>query len=112
MSILLKRLFENEDKFFPIDKIGRWWDKNEEIDLVAFNENEDKILFGEVKWSNKPVGTNIYNDLKRKAKLVKWGTEKRREYFCLFQRVVLTDEMKKVSKKGKHSSFEEDRLLI
>ena len=105
-------VLKNEDKFFPINKIGRWWDKNEEIDLIALNENEDKILFGEVKWSNKPVGTNIYDDLKRKAKLVKWGTEKRREYFCLFSKSGFTDEMKKVAKKESLALFEEDRLLI
>ena len=105
-------VLKNEDKFFPINKIGRWWDKNEQIDLIALNENEDKILFGEVKWSNKPVGTNIYDDLKRKAKLVKWGTEKRREYFCLFSKSGFTDEMKKVAKKESLALFEEDRLLI
>ncbi len=105
-------VLKNEDRFFPIDKIGRWWDRNEEIDLVAFNENEDKILFGEVKWSNKPVGTNIYDDLKRKAKLVEWGTEKRKEYFCLFSKSSFTDEMKKTAKKESVFLFDEDGLLI
>jgi len=33
-------------------KIGRWWHKNEEIDLVAFNEKEKKAILREVKWKN------------------------------------------------------------
>ncbi|ACJ16241.1 DEXX-box atpase, C-terminus [Thermococcus onnurineus NA1] len=35
---------------FKFTKIGRWWHKNEEIDLVALNEQEKKALFIEVKW--------------------------------------------------------------
>ncbi|MGL5901488.1 MAG: ATP-binding protein, partial [Cetobacterium sp.] len=34
---------------FAIRNLGRWWDKNEEIDIVALGE--DEILFGECKWS-------------------------------------------------------------
>ncbi len=63
------------------------------------NEKEDKILFGEVKWSNKPVGIDIYADLKRKAKLVQWGSPDRKHYFCLFSKSGFTEEMKKVSKR-------------
>jgi len=28
----------HEDRIFPIENAGRWWTKNEEIDLVALNE--------------------------------------------------------------------------
>lgn len=49
-----------------MDKVGRWWDKNEEIDIVALNEDEKKALFGEVKWSNRLVGMDVYENLKRK----------------------------------------------
>jgi AAA+ ATPase superfamily predicted ATPase len=54
--------------------MGRWWDRNEEIDLVAIGE--DTILFGEVKWSRKPVGTDIYKALRTKAANVKMGERK------------------------------------
>ncbi|MGC8935940.1 MAG: ATP-binding protein [Candidatus Methanomethylicaceae archaeon] len=32
-------------------KIGRWWDKGEEIDILGLNEYERRALFVEVKWS-------------------------------------------------------------
>jgi hypothetical protein len=80
------------------EKIGKWWDKNEEIDIVAINDETKEILFGECKWSEKPVGTNIYDDLKRKAELVDWQTDKRKEYFILFSKSGFTDEMKKIAK--------------
>ncbi len=102
----------NEDKFFLIDRIGRWWDRNEEIDLVALNENENKILFGEVKWSNKPVGVNIYEDLKRKAKLVQWGSENRNEYYCLFSKSGFTEDMLKLAKHEKVKLFHKDQLIV
>ncbi len=57
---------------FRFTKIGRWWKKSEEIDLVALNEREKKALFVEVKWkslSEREV-RGILKDLERKADLV------------------------------------------
>ena len=30
-------IWHNRLNFFPFSKIGKWWDKNEEIDLVVVN---------------------------------------------------------------------------
>lgn len=105
---ILKR---NEEKFFAIESIGRWWDRNEEIDIVALNEKENRILFGEVKWSNKPVGVDIYENLKRKTGLVQWGKEGRKEYFCLFSKSSFTDGMKRIAKKENVMLFHKDNLI-
>ncbi len=78
---------------FPFSRIGRWWNRAEEIDVVAVNENENSILFAEVKFSNRPVGLNIYDDLLRKAHLVTWGHSGRREYFALFSAAGFTPAM-------------------
>ncbi len=61
------------DSFFPFTAVGKWWDKHEEIDIVAINPQLNSILFGEVKWSNKPVGIDVYENLKQKARRVLWG---------------------------------------
>lgn len=79
--------------------IGRWWQKNEEIDIVALNDENREIYFGEAKWSRKPVGIDILNDLKRKAVLVEWYREKRKEHFMLFSRSGFTDALKDRAKK-------------
>ncbi|NJE04589.1 ATP-binding protein [Thermococcus sp. M36] len=57
---------------FKFTKIGRWWHKNEEIDLVALNEQEKKALFIEVKWKelNEKEAGGILKDLESKAELV------------------------------------------
>ncbi len=47
------------------DSIGRWWDKGEEIDLVAVKGK--KLIVGECKWTNKPVDNSTFVKLKRKS---------------------------------------------
>ena len=90
---------------------GCWWDRNEDIDLIALNSKTNEILFGEVKWSNKPVGTNIYEDLKKKSQRVEWGRKNRKEYFALFSKTGFTPNMKKVAKKEKVYLFHKDKLI-
>lgn len=104
-------LHRHQDKIFIFHRIGRWWDKNEEIDIVALNEATNEILFGEVKWSKKEVGTNIYEELKRKSQKVEWGRKDRKEYFCLFSKSGFTPRMKLAAKKEKIFLFEKDKYI-
>ncbi|ASJ05047.1 ATP-binding protein [Thermococcus barossii] len=57
---------------FRFTKIGRWWHRGEEIDLLALNEREKKALFVEVKWKElrEKEARGILRDLERKATLV------------------------------------------
>lgn len=69
---------------FDFDKIGRWWHKDNEIDIVALNSETKEILFAECKWQEKVDAEKILYELKEKAKLVYWHSEKRREYYAIF----------------------------
>lgn len=75
------------------NQVGRWWTKDAEIELVGLNEDDNAILFGEVKWSVNKVGVDILTDLRKKAALVDWGKENRKEYFTLFSRSGFTEEL-------------------
>ena len=86
-------LWKHRENIFPFDSVGRWWHKNEEMDIVAINRELNSILFGEVKWSTKPVGTDVYEDLKHKARMVEWGKAGRKEFFCLFSKSGFTEGM-------------------
>ena len=58
---------------FRFSRIGRWWHRNEEIDLVALNEREKTALLVEVRWStltSKDVG-KILSVLERKSEFMK-----------------------------------------
>ncbi len=100
-KIALSVLRENADLFFPFDKLGRWWERNEEIDIVGFNKELNSILFAEVKWSEKPVGINIYDELKTKAEKVQWGNSKTLKHFALFSRKGFTNDLLKLAEKEK-----------
>ena len=63
----LARLARRVELSFLPERIGRWWDRELEIDVVAVSEPDSAILVGECKWSEKPVGTNVLEDLKRKT---------------------------------------------
>ncbi len=73
-------VWENHD----YQKVGRWWYKSSEIDIVALNDDENKILFGECKWSENVNPEAIYHDLKEKKDEVRWGDKNREEEFLIF----------------------------
>lgn len=104
-------LSRDQTKIFSFDRLGRWWDRNEEIDLVALNEKEKKILLGEVKWSNKPVGLNILEELKRKSSQIDWERSKRKEYYCLFSKSGFTETIIKQAREERILLFHKDRIV-
>ena len=69
-----------EDKF---TKLGRWWHRDKEIDLVALNEETKEIAFFEVKWSDLQLGeaSRILAGLEEKSESVDWNNENRKEHF-------------------------------
>ncbi len=79
------------------DRVGRWWYKGEEIDIVALNEKRHEIIFMECKWGSlgKRDVKRIISELKRKAKLVKWNEGDRLERFGVFGRKISSkDELR------------------
>lgn len=64
-------------------KIGTWWSKGGEIDLVCLDESKKEALFLECKWSvlGKVEARRILYELKEKSKFVEW--DRKNEYFGL-----------------------------
>jgi len=71
---------------FKFSKIGAFWTrKNDvEIDVVALNEEEGKIFFGECKLQGTRFKGVDAQRLKEKAAAVKWRLGEREEYYALF----------------------------
>lgn len=69
---------------FQYTKIGKWWRKEEEIDIVALNNETKDILFAECKWKEHVDAEDVLGKLVEKAKRVKWNNKKRKEYYCIF----------------------------
>ena len=78
---------------FELQKLGSWWDKRTEIDIVGINNTTRDILFGECKWSKNPLGLDILKNLYNKAHQVPWHHQDRREWFVLASRSGFQDSL-------------------
>ncbi len=67
-------------EYIKYPKVGTWWYKDTEIDIVAIDESKSKILFGECKWSDDVDAKKLLEELKQKAKKVKWHKNRKEEY--------------------------------
>jgi uncharacterized protein len=95
---------------FRLNRVGRYWEKEAEIDLVGLGEENDVAVFGEAKWTNKPMSIGIYEQLKQKAKRVTWKNETRREFYILFSRSGFSDELRNTALTEPLFLVEGDRL--
>lgn len=78
-------------------KVGNWWYKEDEIDVVALNDAEETILFGECKWSKQKVGKELLRKLENKTENVRWKNNDRREKLALFSKSGFTDELYRIA---------------
>lgn len=111
-KVSIELLWGFREKIFPFERVGRWWDKDNELDMVALNAADKEILFGEVKWSNKPLGTNIFEELKRKSESVDWHNATRKVHYLLCSKSGFTKDMLDLAKKEKVLLIHKDKLLM
>ncbi len=88
-----------QDELFDFHRLGKWWEKEQEIDIVACGERGEDMLFAEVKWSTKKVGIDVYHELKTKAQLV--PDKPRRQHYALLSRSGFTAAMEKLAREEK-----------
>ncbi len=87
-ELILNEIFHY---FFDYPSVGRWWYKEDEIDIVALNEKRSKILFGECKWSENIDGELLYYQIKEKKKSVRWKKNDRKEEYVIFAKSFESD---------------------
>ncbi len=92
----LSRLAIAKQLPFVPEQIGRWWDKNREIDVVAIGE--EALLVGECKWTSRPVGVNVLDGLKEASAGLLTQTRRDRILFALFARAGFTADLKGLAK--------------
>ncbi|MBR0164412.1 MAG: ATP-binding protein [Lachnospiraceae bacterium] len=87
---------------FHFTKVGRWWDAHMEIDIVALDEENKKMILGECKYRNKPVGTDILRELEEKGQLIPWNREEREVWYILFSISGFTTELEDIARERKN----------
>lgn len=91
--IAAETLREHEKELFTFERIGRWWDRNHEIDVLALNRAENRAIAAEVKWSERPVGLEAYRVLQKKAEAAFSGDFRPTVTYALFSRKGFTPGM-------------------
>ncbi len=54
-----------------VSRIGRWWYREDEIDILGVDENDRIVLVGECKYTNDPVDVGLYYQLEQKSRKLK-----------------------------------------
>jgi AAA+ ATPase superfamily predicted ATPase len=84
-ALLIRR---NSERILPFrfSRIGSFWTRRNdvEIDIVALNNEEGKILFGECKLAGKKFSLADGERLQAKARAVTWRAGRRKEFYALF----------------------------
>jgi uncharacterized protein len=78
--------------FIP-ERIGGWWDRDNEIDVLAISQTEKAALVGECKWSINPIGINVLEDLKQKIHALLQNNDIQTVQYALFSRSGFTPAM-------------------
>ena len=68
------------------DRLGRWWYKDTEIDLLALSSARKELMIGEIKWTKKPISRKYIELLIKKTKQVQWRNTNRKEKYILISR--------------------------
>ncbi|MGD2092079.1 MAG: ATP-binding protein [Candidatus Aminicenantes bacterium] len=87
---------------FKFTRVGRWWDKNTEMDIVGLNEDTKEIILGECKYTNVKVDMDLFYQLIQKGREVPWNKNHRREYYILFSKSGFTHELLNLAKERKN----------
>jgi len=93
---LLTEMKTNHKLPFTFTSMGKWWFKNNEIDLIALDEEKQTATFIETKWSNlnKQDCQRILQNLKAKAQHFKWP-RKNENYAIIAKKINEKEELKK-----------------
>ena len=91
---------------FCFNRLGRWWNNKEEIDLAAFDDEGNEIIFGECKYRAKPMDIDVFETLLSKKNQVAWKKDSRMEQFILFSISGFTERLQKLA------SSREDLILF
>lgn len=78
----------NEHAMLPFvyARIGTWWHRGDEVDIVCLRDDGHRILLCEVKWQDDVDAGRVLERLREKAPRVAWHNDRRDEYFCVVAR--------------------------
>lgn len=97
LSTLWKMNSEGKWPFY-FSNAGRWWDNKTEIDIVAYDQNNVHMIFGECKYHKNPIDIDVFYDLVKKTEAVTWKQNERKNWYVLFSISGFTDQLQALVK--------------
>jgi len=94
-----------------LTKWGKWWRKDEEIDIVALNEDTGDILFCECKWQNRKTDRGTIVELMRKSGLVEWMNQNRMNHHAVVSKRGFTEDAKRFALENRVHIFTLQELV-
>jgi AAA+ ATPase superfamily predicted ATPase len=91
-DFVLEDILQNPKKYldFMPKKVGRWWNNNQEIDIVAFDD--ENITFIECKWQNSVDKEKVKSQLIEKSAVLK--EDRVKSYLVVTKSDYLEEEIK------------------
>lgn len=98
VSEFLSEMQANRTLPFNFTSIGKWWYKQDEIDLIALDEENQTATFIETKWSNlnQTDCQRILQNLRNKTK--QFGWKQKNENYAIVAKSI--EEKKQLTSKG------------
>lgn len=89
---------------FNISRIGSYWNSNTEIDVVAIDEQNKRLLAGECKFYEKPIGMRVYSELLKKCGRIS-EFKGYKVIYAIFSKSGFEERLEEIAK-------ENDRLIL
>lgn len=65
-------------------RIGAWWYREAEVDILGLDEAEGRLLLAECKWQDDVDADRVRRGLARVAERIRWRKEERTETYAVF----------------------------
>jgi hypothetical protein len=91
-------------------RVGRYWDRTAEIDIVAVNERHQPVLAAECKWGANPVGPDVLDALRDNVRRL-WPQQARRVRLLLFSGADFTPALKTAAASSDAILVDAEKLL-
>lgn len=113
LEVIQSRKGIDGEEYLKFTRIGRWWWKEEEIDLIAFNPNTDKSILIECKWQDDVNGNEIASNLINKMNNIRYrGKNKNKDHIVLIFAKSFRDDSKHIDKIGATNIFYIDLKIM
>ena len=88
---------KGKNEFFDISSIGRWWDKENRMQLVGLGEKD--VLFGAIIWRENPATSNDLHSLIQVSHFVQVPKRIRRDAYLIFCNAGFSKDLERETKR-------------